>query len=194
MTVFAIPAVLGGVSCSQNAAHRVLTFFFEGVPEPGGAASPGAGEAEALALADAEGSPRTFERPTLVKPKLHWHPPYRNNRCNYCHDVYQGKLVKTPEEGLCVSCHTDPPGDREFIHGPVAANACLMCHHHHVSANPRMLVEEVEVICYECHDIDDLLDGGDHHAVLESESPPACIQCHDPHGGSNEFFLKQSEN
>ncbi len=187
LPVLAAVVALNVASCSQSSKHRILTFFFEGVPDQGAAAET---VEESASLPEDDGSPRAFERPELVKPKFYWHPPYRNNRCNECHDVYQGKLIKKPEEGLCISCHTDPPGDREFVHGPVAANACLMCHHQHMSPNPRMLLAEVKSICFRCHQLDDLLVGKKHHAVLGAEAPPVCIECHDPHGGNNRFFLK----
>ncbi len=103
--------------------------------------------------------------------------------------MYRGKLVMSIQEGLCVSCHDELAGGALFLHGPVAANDCTVCHHHHGSMHPRMLLAELSKICDRCHDRPDL------NETPHADLPPdqSCVECHNPHGGADRFFLKRSE-
>jgi predicted CXXCH cytochrome family protein len=99
-------------------------------------------------------------------------------------------LFRTAEEGMCHSCHPDIPGEAAYVHGPVAVNDCLTCHHYHQSILPKLLLKKVNEVCFECHDSDDLIEGA-HHAKVD-EQP--CNECHDPHGGADPYFLKRDSS
>jgi predicted CXXCH cytochrome family protein len=121
---------------------------------------------------------------------FHNHPPYREGRCRTCHNPDDGQLFRTLQEGLCQTCHPDIPGETGYVHGPVAVNDCLFCHHYHRSQNPKLLLGDAKATCFRCHKRDSLT-AGQYHARIEEQG---CLTCHDPHQGNNPFFLKQPES
>jgi predicted CXXCH cytochrome family protein len=116
------------------------------------------------------------------------HPPYGEKRCSDCHtqekDVQAGLVA--PRNELCFICHPDILKG-EWTHGPVQSGDCLACHVPHSSAFASLLDTEPTKICERCH--------------AEKRRAPAmhdmvskklinCTDCHDPHSGSNHYFLK----
>ena len=119
---------------------------------------------------------------------IYSHAPYRDNLCKECHDMTKGKLVQEPEEGLCMRCHEGLTYQVRYVHGPVAVNACLECHHFHFSSNPGITLESGDALCFRCHGQEDLLPGA-HHEQGEA----GCLDCHHPHGGEDPYFVRQIE-
>jgi len=83
----------------------------------------------------------------------------------------------------------------KFLHGPVAANQCMVCHlasdkdvKKHAS-KPKSFVDftlpKEKPLCVVCHDTK--YNGKYIHNPVESGE---CLSCHNPHGGNNKFFLK----
>ncbi len=174
-------------ACSKSAKHRVLSFFLDGVPDPGktpqgGIASTEPGEPSADSLAKAT--------PAEPVRRLYTHTPYRKNDCAGCHDQNTGELVRPLHEGLCLTCHSAFAAGERYLHGPVAVGDCAFCHHHHSSPVPGVLREEPTATCLNCHDREDLT-VGEHHSDLEAKT---CAQCHDPHGGEDRYFLIRSKS
>ena len=179
-----LTACLAIAACSEAGQQRVLNFFFDGVPKPG-ADSP---RAEVQEAPPPESS-LAAERLAAVRKVYHNHPPYWENRCGVCHNPDGGGLFRTAEEGLCQSCHPEIPGDAKYVHGPVVVNACLSCHHYHRSLHPKLLLNDVNAVCLDCHDVDDVA-VGEHHTGVEEG---ACTDCHDPHIGDDRFFMKRGK-
>lgn len=171
------------LACSQPTRYQMLSFFFDGVPEPGRAGGAG----------DAQTGDRTrpaVEPSPAVQPKRYYaHTPYRKNRCEGCHDPTSGQLIRSVSEGLCLICHSKLIADARFVHGPVAVNDCTVCHHFHGAPFPNLLLVDPVATCLNCHDRVDL-SAGDHHAALDQRS---CEECHNPHAGDDRFFLKKGE-
>ena len=180
----AVPCLLS--ACAEPTRHRILSFFFDGVPKPGEQAEIDAGSREGE---DSQGASPTASSQPTSKPVVYYHAPYRQNRCQACHNIGSGALFREPSEGLCLTCHPDTPGRAKFVHGPVAVNNCTVCHNPHQSDYPKMLQKEPEEICQGCHDRASV-SGGEYHADIASRS---CLECHDPHGGNNRFFVKRAE-
>lgn len=178
----ALWTVLGlAAACSETTRYQVLSFFFDGVPEPG-ANREGLARPQPGSLAETEGSGVPRRR------FIYKHPPYGDKRCKDCH-TGGGYLIKSPEEGLCQMCHPDVPGDVAYLHGPLAVNACLACHESHQSDHPWLLLDDPRDICFRCHEFADLSTGLHHDAT----DTVTCVECHDPHGGRDKYFLRQSE-
>lgn len=178
------------IACSQANRFRILSFFFDGVPQPGSQASDVA-PADGGGRPDGKPAEEPFQSQQIARaPVQHAHPPYKQGRCGTCHNVEDGQLFKSPQEGLCSTCHGPLTRDPIYLHGPVAANDCLFCHHHHASPYSKILLREPNETCGQCHDPEDLTEGV-HHATIERET---CIACHDPHGGDNKLFLKLRMN
>ncbi len=184
--VLVFTAALAVSACSQATKYRVLTFFLDGVPEPGAVARDGEGIEKDLSTPSADDG---RARRVSTKPPQYVHPPYRENRCKACHDPETRQLFSTPQEGLCRRCHTGLPGNVVYVHGPVAVSDCLFCHHHHASTHKNVLLDEPRALCFRCHKRQDLTVGL-HHETIDQQ---LCTECHNPHGADNRFFLKRAE-
>ncbi len=170
-------------ACSRESTHRWLVFFYDGVPPLDTAMAHVEFDGPQVLENTAEGA-----APRRVKAgkKYSYLPPYRENRCLDCHDVRGGRLLETVRKGLCRSCHCfDKFLEKKFVHGPVAVNACLACHHQHKSLHPKVLIADPQTVCFNCHEMGELTTDK-HHATIDEE---LCIDCHDAHGGDDRFYL-----
>lgn len=167
-------------ACSETNRYRVLSFFLDGVPPPGSRVTTTEGGAKAPTPTGGVDAGRP-----VVPRKLFAHTPYRENRCQGCHDLDSGQLARSLSDGLCLTCHAAVVS-KPFVHGPAAVSDCTACHHYHASPFPKLLLVEPNATCLNCHDRDDL-SGGEHHAGIDQRT---CVECHDPHGGTNRFFVK----
>ncbi len=180
-----VPPVLLA-SCADSTKHRLLTFFFDGVPKPGEEAP-----VEGYRGIGRGATSRPFNRATMRPSSagvVYAHTPYAQNKCGGCHERSTGRLIVSEKEGLCRICHTKAFDDARYVHGPVAVNACYFCHHYHSSGRPAMLLDEPSALCLLCHKPGDVAADRPHHAEIEERS---CLECHDPHKGNNRFFLTQ---
>lgn len=109
--------------------------------------------------------------------------------CGGCHDLADDDFL-TAHLGLsptaCTDCH-DPHGGavagffRPFQHEPFAERECDTCHE---QGQPREALRTPD-LCSDCHDIDPV---GAHEP--ETVAGKVCVDCHSPHGGPTEFFLR----
>jgi len=180
-----------GLTCDKSPRHKVLTFFFDGVPPSTGVACIDARSEETQNIGQfAQGptGPRTYKH----KP---WKPP--ETECEVCHGEW-GKqaevnskvpLVTEPPQ-LCFKCHPDMDysDSTEVVHGPVAVAQCLFCHHHHVSENAHLLKKPAPQLCFECHEERDIASIPDHSAEAASD----CLRCHAGHSTSKKMLLRRS--
>ncbi len=190
--------------CDRGTRHKVLTFFFTGVPpleeqnrpRDGGRAGPAA-------------SKLPGEKPE--PPTLYNHPYYASGRCDKCHDVPSnfrllgqkkiggtpfrkgggspGKIL-APIEVLCVGCHQNKSQVRSneapwWLHTPVARGECRSCHDAHQSTHAHILLKDMQHICGGCHFQSPVMQRGDH------QDPATCLECHNPHLGINRCMLKK---
>jgi predicted CXXCH cytochrome family protein len=172
-------------ACSESTRYRVLSFFLDGVPPPG--VEPSRGYPVTSRGMDRAAAPAGGTGAAPERARLFAHTPYRENRCGGCHDPQSGQLVRPVEDGLCILCHKSSPGAVRYVHGPVAVNECLLCHHYHAAPRPNLLLADATATCFQCHEQGDLSEG-EHHAAIGQRS---CVECHDPHGGEERFFLKR---
>lgn len=183
--MFAMGLASSLAGCNPAARHRILAFFFDGVPPLG--SQQVQKEQSDMQLAQRRDGSGVSESEKQV-----WfvHEPRKD--CTNCHvrgvqsiSSSAGLIAPIPE--LCFRCHTDFLASELFVHGPVAVGECLFCHENHKSRIPGLLRKEEPELCYECHEI------------LKSEPMPGhpsdpnqqCTQCHDPHTGSDRRFLKE---
>ena len=164
----------GLVGCGEgDSQHRVLSIFFEGVPQPGQGSAPGAG-----------GGPGASLGPGLAPTTIFYHAAYENRSCLPCHSG-PGYLTP-PDKTACGACHkpyfqvqTD-----EWQHGPVAAGQCGFCHQPHTSPYRHLLTKPVPDLCFQCHDRHTLTKP--YHATADKK---ACTACHDSHLAGNRKLL-----
>lgn len=157
--------------CSPKKHYKLLSFFFDGVPNPDDPQSSAAG-------------PGGRGRPALLSVM---HAPYQQNKCDACHTSRNAfEIISTPGEDKCFACHEKVKDQHAFLHGPVAANRCLWCHDPHRSNVPSLLRVAAGRLCRECH-TQELLDPSVPEHLDEKKD---CLQCHAGHGGSDRYFLK----
>jgi predicted CXXCH cytochrome family protein len=148
--------------------YKVLSFFFDGVPDPsippGAVVGRGAGG-----------------KPTLVVV----HKPFAEERCEECHTTKYRPSKN--DSSICLKCHAAALTQYQRMHGPVAAAACLWCHSPHESAQPHLLRSADPKVCLQCHA----------PAMLEStrvaahaDESRACLDCHSGHGSDRAYILK----
>lgn len=176
--LFQLIFTLSGCSVKKN--HKVLSFFFDGVPKPGV-------HVEEVKKTTAHDAPKK----TRLKPE-NWvkiesrHPAHTERKCTECHNIKSLTFLKEKKDRLCFTCHKQEKFGGDYLHGPVAVGACLACHLPHESKYKRLLKLDVPRLCIECHVSWDTRD------VKAHTKEKACTQCHNPHAGDNRFLLKQT--
>lgn len=155
---------------SPQRRYRVLSFFFDGVPNP-----------------DApKGQKGSFVTGKSGNP-IYVHKPYEEKHCDSCHenttDVFS--MIKVNPE-VCGGCHYKILTQYPRMHGPVASIKCLMCHNPHQSAEKHLLKLPSPKLCVQCHEPPTLNPRTPEHTDPKAD----CISCHSGHGGTNRQFLK----
>ncbi len=188
--------------CDKYQNHKVLTFFFTGVPPV---------ESENLTV-DGELPSFAIEKETKKalpekERKAAIHGPYDAGQCYQCHIiaskssmVMQGgvpsfeslpRKLRLPKNEICLECHTTKSFMSAFtrdlwIHGPVSTGMCTVCHHYHKSANSFMLLKATSIeLCSMCHVKEAMSNIDEHSRNLE------CTVCHNPHVGKDRYLLKE---
>lgn len=158
--------------CSPMTRYKTLSIFFDGVPNP---------EEEALQAQNAQaGGPAKRQASATYR----MHGPYAARLCTACHRVGTNVLV-LPIEKLCFNCHVLNFG-KKYVHGPVAAGGCKICHDPHGSSFPYLLVSAARNFCLRCHDEKDIAKNEAHKGLTNEE----CTECHDAHSSDKEYLLK----
>jgi predicted CXXCH cytochrome family protein len=168
----ALPALLAAgllSGCDATSRHKVLTYFFDGVPP-----------LETANAQPAPGAPTPIPGPVSFQE----HGPFAAKLCGACHSETQGNTLVAPRDQLCERCHTLKL-DKAYVHGPVAAGECLVCHDPHSSPYRPLLVSQSDRFCLECHDPKDIANSAG-HANLEEP----CTTCHDAHMSNQKYLLK----
>jgi len=159
--------------CNTPKTHRILSFFFDGVPEPGKvSAEPGGRDSR-------KGGPTA----PAAAPRYREHGPYAAKECQACHTKGTSSLI-LPIEELCFKCHSLDVR-KKYLHGPLASGGCKVCHEPHGSIYPFLLVSEPKEFCLYCHDRNAIEKSGA-HAGMEKQ----CTICHDAHSSDKAYLLK----
>jgi predicted CXXCH cytochrome family protein len=169
--------VISLISCRSS--HKVLSTFFDGVPEP---RPEQVLHADSL-RADSAGMPAASTAPK--KPPMVIHSPYQDKACDDCHTASRGNALSEPQPDLCYTCHDDFRESFKALHGPVAAGFCTECHNPHLSKNEKLLVRTGQPLCLYCHEATDVFKNENHEGIDDMN----CTDCHDPHGGEDRFLL-----
>ena len=167
--------------CSTTHHYKLLSFFFDGVPNPEKSAT---GQSEIFL----SGKDSALAQDLIVKqvPQNHLHLPYQSRECTSCHDKDKmGKLVK-PLPELCYACHDDFSKKYKVLHGPVESGECTSCHSPHMSVNEKLLIRTNQALCFDCHDSKEVLANDTHKDIKDTN----CTKCHQPHGGADKTFLR----
>jgi predicted CXXCH cytochrome family protein len=157
--------------CAPEKRYKVLSFFFDGVPNP------------AEMPKQVQRGPGGGAEPPVVKKTYRMHGPYAAKLCSGCHQRGTNILI-LPIEKLCLNCHIIQM-NKKYIHGPVASGGCKICHEPHGSSFPFLLVSEPQKFCFYCHKEKDVARNEVHAGITEG-----CTDCHDAHMADNKNLLK----
>lgn len=172
--------------CDPISRHKVLTTVFDGVPSL---------PPPELVCAEYADKKVTEFRDELAGKKgdvvkeagdKSRHPPYVEKRCDNCHDKTTQSGFVAPVKELCYVCHVGFLKG-SYVHGPVAAGDCLFCHEPHTSRYPSLLKKDISETCATCHR-ESRMATALHNRVADSKI--ACAECHNPHYGNVQYFLK----
>lgn len=193
--------------CERHTRHKVLTFFFTGVPPLEEGKKPVEEEKEA-----AEVSAAREKRRLTLQATPFAHGPYGARLCDHCHKTssalsfrsFAGKgtggtaragrgmtgMLVAPRRELCTECHAYKSPQRAYerglwLHGPVAGGSCMLCHSPHKSPNPYVLRKKPGEICLECHSEGYIMNTASHRRSRD------CLSCHNPHLGKEMSLLKK---
>lgn len=96
-------------------------------------------------------------------------------------------LAQTESGCVIKNCHSEMLS-KQFIHGPVAAGACLICHSQIEGKDHDFeLIAEDEELCFGCHDKKREMMMEEHLHTPVSEG--LCTECHDPHQSDYQYNL-----
>jgi len=166
--------------CSTIHNYQLLSFFFDGVPNPNAKDSINSQQ-----LTNPSDTALVLNQ-VNAPPKNSFHQPYKERECTACHDKDKlGKLTQSPPE-LCYQCHDDFSKKYKVLHSPVESGDCTSCHSPHMSVNDKLLKRTGQALCFECHDSKEIL-ANDTHKDIQTTS---CTECHLPHGGAEKTFLR----
>jgi len=172
--VVGILSALLAAGCTPEARYGTLSFFFDGVPPPGGNGAAARGK-----------RPGSLTKEAGAKIRPSTHGPYAARLCEACHQRGGSNKLILPVEALCLNCHELNIG-KKYVHGPLASGGCRVCHEPHGSGRPLLLVAEPSKFCFHCHDEAEVGSRETHRAAGGTE----CTACHDAHSSNNEFLLK----
>lgn len=173
-------ALIGGLwgGCTAQKRYRVLSFFFDGVPDP---------NAPHGALAGSED--QTEGGKPIIRAVVYTHKPYAENKCDTCHVGASGEFESFTklDASICLKCHAHVPTEYPVMHGPVALAECTWCHVPHESTIKGLLKQAAPGVCVQCHERSSLpAKPADHLSGNRS-----CLDCHVPHGAAWHGLLRE---
>lgn len=161
--------------CTAQKRYVVLSFFFDGVPDP---SKP------------APGSRGTIGANGQVVLASHVHKPYADGNCQACHtggtdSVFRASSGLSIESDVCLKCHQKVLTQYPVMHGPVTSVECLRCHTPHESNSAHLLSSASPRVCVQCHTPELLSTKPPEHMVKTAD----CLSCHSGHGGLKHKLL-----
>jgi predicted CXXCH cytochrome family protein len=175
--VLSAAVVFSLAGCGGQASYKVLSFFFDGVPNPA--------EKKAVREAGGKAGGEGTESPAGGKAgRGSVHGPYAAKMCSGCHDSATRALLLPPRE-LCYKCHRFRL-NKKYIHGPVASGGCIVCHEPHSSGSRFLLVSSQETFCFYCHEKKAIERNNAHKGA----DMTYCTRCHDAHMSDKKYLLK----
>ena len=168
--------ILYTAGCTSEQKHKVLSFFFDGVPPPGSETAKESRDGKKTDKVSQAGGP-------LRKGSVH--KPFGNNTCTACHQPNQITELRTERDNLCWSCHSDLLKGTLQQHGPAVSGQCLICHDAHKSERNYLLKLDARDLCLFCHEAN--IRHGKEGQFIN------CTFCHSPHGSKEAFYLRSAE-
>lgn len=197
VAVCLLPAIILAGCTTPEARHKVLTFFFTGVPDP--IEIPEQIEGQNLSQEERIAAHmRARERANFRPPETYAHAPAASNQCEFCHQMGSSSGVGSRKIGpemaadvkqLCTGCHDDK--NQTFAeslgmvsHPPAGSGMCVLCHEpHHAKQRYMLRGEDRQGLCLICHTgkVAPIPPPGPHAWIFGLKIE--CTECHNPHFG-----------
>lgn len=186
VTCVLLSAVLMTAGCDPITRHKALSTLFDGVPSlpPPAQLCADYADKRVAELRDELSGKQAGKGDQGASQSLHL--PYKEKKCNDCHDKGKKDGLVAPKGQLCFVCHKGFI-KADWVHGPVAVGDCLACHVPHNSGFNSLLKSERSALCISCHR-EKRVAAVMHERVMAQGM--ACVDCHDPHFGHAAYFLK----
>jgi predicted CXXCH cytochrome family protein len=134
--------------------------------------------------------------------KVAWqHSPASSKLCLTCHQQsLQPWRIGFPSgnsEDICFACHNSKLiwKSSQYVHGPLIAGGCTLCHNPHGSDNRNYLwAENTLSLCVTCHSEKDHQQSKERRLPYVHGLGITCTMCHDPHATDNIFVLQKPIN
>ncbi|HBG06623.1 MAG: cytochrome C [Geobacteraceae bacterium GWC2_58_44] len=181
--VMCIAVALWG--CDPLTRHKVTSTIFDGVPSLPPADQYCQDYHERALLEEKQLASKKKTTAEIVESGSS-HPPYKEKRCDKCHDKSKESGLIKPRDELCFVCHPKII-DNYYIHGPASVGSCLECHEPHSSGQKSLLKAERGKLCIVCHK-EARIATSMHDKVTSSGL--FCMDCHNPHAGAVKYFLR----
>lgn len=119
--------------------------------------------------------------------------PGGEKRCTFENLLSLEDLPAQAQSLICLKCHSAASTPiLHFWNTSVHANSdvsCSDCHSLHRGPQQKVSRQEMSDLCYQCHpQVRMQFSQFSHHPVPEHKM--ACIDCHEPHGSTQEYLLK----
>ena len=179
-TSFAAAALCCWAGCSAERDYRVLSAFFDGVPNPRAKV--------ATQPSSTPGVTRVGRSGKDTRVIASSHKPFAEEKCTACHAEPTQIFASALNSDLCMKCHERVMDGHPAMHGPVIGKACLWCHEAHESTFPALLKTTDASLCIQCHERGGLTTRVEAHRAETG----SCLDCHYGHGGDRAPFLRAS--
>ena len=172
--------------CRTETRQKLLTTFFDGVPEAGSKtnAPEARYEADGQPIVPPPGVAPSAAMP-VARARFVVHPPYNEHNCKACHESQYSVRMKGTQKLVCFACHDDFLAKAKYKHSPADDGSCTVCHNPHESNEPKLLLKAVPALCTDCHD-DVMGNSKFRHSPVESGD---CLVCHGAHHSQEEKLL-----
>ncbi len=117
----------------------------------------------------------------------------QSGKCDPGTFLQLGDLPSQVQSLVCLKCHSaaSTPNLHNWNASAHAVSdvSCFDCHKLHQGPQQKAGREEMSQLCYECHqDVQMAFNQFSHHPVREGKM--VCVDCHNPHGSTQEKLLK----
>jgi len=170
------------MACTPQKSYTVLSFLFDGVPDPNYIEANISNDS--VNITDSTNVLAISNR--VSQAKFVFHSPYQEKKCADCHDKKNMGGTSKPQPELCYQCHDDFTESFALVHGPVGGGYCTSCHNPHKAKSKKLLQRPSQQLCFHCHDSIMVFNNKLHEEIEETN----CTKCHNPHGGENRYMMQ----
>jgi predicted CXXCH cytochrome family protein len=175
-----LACLLLAAGCSSQTKGRLLRVFFTGVDATNTVAAATSTNLPVSTNTLAQVATSTNTTVGTV------HKPFLERNCTACHLTAMSQELRVNGSDLCLECHDKLIGTAKYVHAPINAGRCDVCHQAHESPEKALLLRKAQDLCVECHELPLMVQLRGHANMGSAE----CVSCHDPHRSEQKYLVK----